>query len=104
MPFTSRIKPEDLAKLNAKIKDNAAVDREHLLEFLTLIPTNDGPSIVEEVKEWLTALHLDPTYDKIIFPDGHIEAVLGDLDSYGRVKVETILQFKEKNARTAGSL
>lgn len=100
MAFESRVKSEDLAQLNAKVKERGHVDREHLMEFLTLIPTNESKSIVDEVQEWLTALHLDPTYDKIVFSQGDIQAVLGDLDSYGRIKPETILQFKQKNAKT----
>ena len=99
MDFQTKIKPEDLAQLNAKVKANAYVDREHLMEFLTLIPTNDGPHIVKEVQNWLTALHLDPSYDRVIFPPGDIQAVISDLDSYGRVSTDTILQFKQSNSK-----
>lgn len=103
MAFESTIKPEDLEQLNAKVKAKGLVDREHLLEFLALIPTNDNQQIIAEVKEWLTALHLDPSFDKIRFPDGHIDAVLTDLDSYGRVKAETVLQLKQQSARTSNT-
>ena len=92
--FKSQIKLEDLAALNAKVKDRGYVDREHLVEFLTIIPTNDGPTIILEVKEWLADLHKDPTYDTITFPNGDIDAIISDLDSYGRVSVQTIMEFK----------
>lgn len=95
MAFESIVKPEDLARVNAKVKAKGLVDREHLLEFLAYIPTSDAGAISTEVKEWLTALHLDPAYDKVRFPDGHIAAVLTDLDSYGRVKTEHILKMME---------
>jgi len=92
--FKSLVKDADLALLNKKVKDKGFVDREHLLEFLTLIPTNDGVQIAEEVKTWLYALHNDPNFERINFPPGHIEAVLSDLDSYGRIQASTILKYK----------
>ena len=98
--FESQIVKEDLEKLNAKVKDSGYVDREHLMEFLTLIPTNDGPHIIQEVKTWLSALHNDPTYDKISFPGNDIDAVISDLDSYGRVSTQTLMDFKANNGRT----
>ena len=84
-----------LDKLNKKIYEKALVDREHLLEFLTLIPTNDAQAIIKAVKGWLKKLNDDPKFDKVVFPTGDIDAVIGDLDSYGRVQPETILKFKD---------
>lgn len=101
MAFKSTVKLADLKQLDAKVYAKGVVDREHLLEFLTLVPTNDSSQIIEEVKQWLTALHLNPKFDKIKFPSGHIDAVLTDLDSYGRVQPETILQLKQQYARTS---
>ena len=98
--FQSKIKPDDLATLNGKVKERGHVDREHLMEFLTLIPTNDGDHIVKEVRSWLYDLHNDPTYSKVVFPQGDIEAVISDLDSYGHVSTETILKFKQENSKT----
>ena len=97
--FESKVKQEDLDQLNAKVKEAGYVDREHLLEFLTFIPDNNAEQVKNEVKNWLTSLHLDPAFDKIQFPDGHIDAVIGDLDSYGRVRPETIQQFKEQSSQ-----
>ncbi len=100
MAESSFIDPNRVKKLNDKIYERGMVDREHLLEFLANLNTNDAETIVTEVKTWLTILHDDPKYDKIVFPDKDIEAVLGDLDSYGRVQAETILKFKEQSNKT----
>lgn len=97
--FKSLVKPEDLEAVNQKVYDKGLVDREHLMEFLSVIPTSDGDHIIKEVQSWLYALHNDPKYDKVQFPAGHIEAVISDLDSYGRVQPETILKFKQENGR-----
>lgn len=91
---------DKVSKLNDKVYENGGIDREHLLEFLTLIDTNDAPAIIAEVKNWLTKLHDDPKYTKVRFPKGDIDAIIGDLDSYGRVQPETILQFKQSSSRT----
>lgn len=91
---------DKVSKLNDKVYENGGIDREHLLEFLTLIDTNDAPEIIAEVKNWLTKLHDDPKYTKVRFPKGDIDAIIGDLDSYGRVQPETILQFKQSSSRT----
>lgn len=96
----SLVNPDKLKELNDKIYENAGVDRTHLLEFLTLVETSDGQQIVEAVKQWLADLHDDPKFDKVLFPKGDIDAILGDLDSYGRVQAETIMQFKENSNRT----
>lgn len=92
--------PEKLKELNAKVYEKGLIDREHILELLTIIDTSDSRDIVAEVREWLTMLHDDPTYDKVRFPQGDIEAVIGDLDSYGRVQPETIYQFKQASNRS----
>ena len=93
----STIDDTELQKLNQDVKAHGNVDREHLMKFLTLIPTNDGKTIVQEVKDWLQALHDDPTYQTVVFAKGEIDAVLGDLDSYGRVSTATIQKFKENS-------
>lgn len=98
MAEKSYVNPDKIKELNAKVFERGHVDREHLLEFLTLIDTNDADSIIREVKKWLTELHDDSHYDKVIFPQGDIDAVIGDLDSYGRVQPETILQFKQASS------
>lgn len=100
MTKKSFVDTDKLKELNDKIYEVAYIDREHLLEFLTLVDTNDAKSIVAEVEKWLNDLHGDPHYSKIRFPQGDIEAVLGDLDSYGRVQPETVLKFKEQSNKT----
>jgi hypothetical protein len=91
---------EKVDELNAKIYEQGYIDRADLMNFLTYIDTSDGKLIVGEVKGWLQGLHDDPKYDKIVFPKGDIEAILGDLDSFGKVSTETILQFKEESNKT----
>ncbi|SRR6266849_1127653 len=94
--FQSKIVPEELQKLNVDVKQVGYVDREHILRFLQLIPTNDGVHIIKEVQHWLTDLHNDPTYDTVTFPQNDIQAIIADLDSYGHVSTETVLRFKEQ--------
>lgn len=91
---------EKVAALNQKVYERGTVDREHLLEFLTLLNTNDATTIITEVKSWLQKLHDDPKYDKVYFPGKDIDAIIGDLDSYGRVQPETIMAFKQNSNRT----
>src|ERR1035437_1491633 len=93
----STVDNTELQILNQEVKAHGNVDREHMLKFLTLIPTNDGKTIVQEVQDWLQALHDDPTYGSVVFPQGDINAILGDLDSYGRVSTATIQKFKENS-------
>jgi hypothetical protein len=95
----STIKDEDLQTLNSEIKLKGYIDREHLMKFLTFIPSNDGKTIISEVKDWIQGLHDDPSYSTIVFPNGDINAILGDLDSYGRVSTQTIQQFKQNSNR-----
>lgn len=94
--FQSKIAPEELQKLNDDIKLKGIVDREHILKFLQLIPTNDGIHIIQEVEKWLTDLHNDREYDTVVFPQNDIQAVIADLDSYGHVSTDTVLKFKEQ--------
>lgn len=96
----NHVDKEGLAELNKKIKEQEYVDREDLLTFLTLLNTNDSQQIVAAVKEWLSDLSANPNYATVVFPKGDIEAVLGDLDSYGRVQTDTILSFKENSNKT----
>jgi|ERR1035437_1229041 hypothetical protein len=91
----STITDADLQTLNEQVKTSGYVDREHLMKFLMLIPTNDGVTIVKEVKDWLQTLHNDPNFPTVTFFQGDINAVLGDLDSYGKVSTETIQRFKQ---------
>lgn len=91
---------EKVAELNTKIYEQGYIDRADLMNFLTYIDTTDAKIIISEVQGWLQGLHDDPKYDKITFPKGDVEAILGDLDSYGKVSTETILQFKEQSNKT----
>jgi hypothetical protein len=97
--FKSVVKPEDLDKLNDKVYQRGHVDREHLMEFMTIIPTNDEKQIVGEVEAWLTSLHNNPKFDKVVFMNDDVNRVLGDLDSYGRVQPGTILEYKQQHSR-----
>lgn len=96
----SFVDDKKVEKLNKKVYERGHIDREHLMEFLTLIDNNDAKVIIRAVKKWLKDLHDNPKYDKVQFPDGDIEAVLGDLDSYGRLQPETIMQFKQDSNKT----
>lgn len=95
----STIADTDIQKLNQAVKEKGFVDREHLMQFLSLIPTNEASVIIQEVKDWLQALHDNPEYDKVVFPQGDIDAIIGDLDSYGRVQPLTIQQFKQNSTK-----
>lgn len=100
----SSIVPQDkLDLLNADVKTRGHVDREHLMQFLSLIPSNDSHQIVAEVKAWLTALHENPEYDKINFPGDDINSILTDLDSYGHVQASTLYKLKEQHAKEVSS-
>lgn len=98
--FKSRVEPKELEKLNNDVWEKGRVDREHLLHFLTLLPTSEAKVLITEVSNWLESLHNDPKYSKIVFPQGDIDAIIGDLDSYGRVQPETILDFKQSSNKT----
>lgn len=85
------------AEIEQDIYDKASVNREHLLAFLRLIPTNDSQVIHSTVETWLKRLHADPHFSRITFPQvdgeygGAIDRILNDLTSYGRVTHETII-------------
>ena len=91
----STISDKELQTLNQAVKEKGFVDREHLMQFLALIPTNDATVIIKEVRDWLQFLHDNPEFATVTFPRGDIDAVIGDLDSYGRVQPLTIQQFKQ---------
>lgn len=79
-----------LNNLNQDVYSRGSIDREHLLTFLTLVNTNDGRVVAEEVRTWLKSLNDDPKYDKVTFPRGDIDAILTDLASYERLRPETL--------------
>lgn len=91
------IDSKELQKLKQDIKTKGYVDREHLLQFLTLVPTSEATVIISEVKNWLQQLHDDQELSGVSFPKGDIDAIIGDLDSYGRVQPNTILEFKQSS-------
>lgn len=95
----STIPESDLKKLNQNVLKRGYIDREDMLTFLTLIPTNDGQTILEEVEDWLNDLHANPLYGNVSFIMGDISAIVGDLSSYGRVKPETILHLQGSSIR-----
>lgn len=86
---------DTLEKIEADVYAKEHVDREHLLAFLRLQNTNDGPAITKSVENWLTKLHNDPHYSKVVFADGEIQKILGDLHSYNRLLPQTILELEE---------
>lgn len=99
--MTKFVDEKKLAKLNEEVYQDARVDRSHLLEFLKLVNTNDAKVLIAEVKKWLESLHEDSKYTRVVFPTGDLDAVIGDLDSYGRLQPDTtILEYKEKSNKT----
>lgn len=100
MPDIPYVDAEKLTVLNDKVKEHGNVDREHLMEFMECMTTNDAKSIIGAVHAWLSALHEDKDFDKVTFPKGDIDAVIGDLDSYGRVQAHHILEYKQKSNKT----
>lgn len=97
MAEKSFVDPKKVQAINDKVYERGLIDREHLLEFLTIIETSDAKVIITEVKNWLQALHEDSKYDKVNFPQGDIDSIIGDLDSYGRVQADTIMEFKQNS-------
>lgn len=96
----SFIDQEKLSALNDKVYERGHVDREHIMELLSLIKTNDAQSIIDIVKKWLIARHEDPKFDKVVFPEGDINAILSDLDSYGRVSAQNLAEFKGQSNKS----
>lgn len=88
-----------LDELNQSIYDRGNVDREHLLEFLRLVPTNDARVVADEVRNWLQTLNDDPKYDKIAFPRGDIDAIITDLASYERLRPDTLHHLRQPSNR-----
>lgn len=80
-----------LADVEQDIWQQGVVNREHLLDFLRLLPTSDTLAIRAAVKDWLLKLHHDPKFSKVSFPEGDISRILDDLASYDRVRHETII-------------
>lgn len=81
----------NLADIEADVWQKGSLNREHLFQFLRLLPNNDSDAVSEATKAWLTKMHQDPKYSNVVFPQGDIDRVLSDLDSYGRVTHETLL-------------
>jgi len=98
--FVSKVNPDDLVVINSAVKAKGHLDRAHILQFLQAIPTTDGQHIILEVKKWLTDLHNDPTYATVSFPGDDINAIISDLDSYGRVSSDLLYQFKQEHGKT----
>jgi predicted Rossmann fold nucleotide-binding protein DprA/Smf involved in DNA uptake len=88
--FNSTIDKTKLDAINEQVKAREHVDREHVKAVLEAIPTNEAKVIVEEIKHWLEELHNSKDFPKVVFPKGHIDAIIGDLESYGRVQPDTI--------------
>ena len=88
-----------LEALNSDIKNKGYVDREHLLEFLRLIPDNNADNVAREVRDWLQSLHEDSELANVSFPQGDIDAIIADLGSYGRVQPGTIARLNEPTNR-----
>ena len=93
----SLVKTKDLDKLKKSITKRGHVDREHVLEFLTKIPTSEAEVVVQEVKDWLQSLHDDHELPNVSFPEATIKKIIDDLESYKRIQAKTLLQLKEKD-------
>ena len=93
------VNSEKLTALNDTIAKRGSVDREDILTVLKLVDTTDATIIVEEIKSWLKSLSDNPKFVNITLPDADIDAVLGDLGSYGVVQSITILKLKDNSNR-----
>ena len=82
------------AEIEQDIWNKGTLDRTHLFNFLKLIPTSDGQDIKAAVNAWLSRLHKDPHFSKISFHQTTIDRVLSDLESYGHVTHETVIDAK----------
>jgi putative heme iron utilization protein len=78
-------------QIETDIRSRGSVERQHLLDFLKLLPTSDATQVKTLVRTWLEKLHNDPNFSAITFSSDGIDRVLGDLESYGRVTHETVL-------------
>lgn len=83
--------PMTLEDIQNDIYQQGVVTRGHLLEYLKLQDTSDNAEIARRVRDWLEGLHADPYYSKVRFQYDGVNAILGDLASYGRVMPETIM-------------
>lgn len=88
-----------LDELNDTIYARGSVDREDILSFLTLIDTTDPLVIIAELKKWLSELNDSTKHDKVVFSQADINAVIGDLESYGVLQHATILELRENSSR-----
>lgn len=83
-----------LEGIKAAIWEVGSVNREHLLAFLQLQDTSDGPELARRTETFLRGLHADPFYSRVMFPvderGDHVNLVLDDLKVYGRATNETI--------------
>lgn len=90
------------AAIEADIYAKGSVNIEHLTAFLRLIPNSDSEAIGTAVKQWLQRLHDDPHFSKVFFPTevnthtlgvpgNAIDRVVSDLENYGRVTHETLI-------------
>ena len=87
-----------LDNINQKVKARGHVDREHVKEMLESIPTSEAKVVIAEINNWLTELHNSKEFPKVVFPKGHIDAIIGDLESYGRVQPSTLYrEYSQKS-------
>ncbi len=86
-----------LSEIEADIYKRGSVNREHVLEFLKNQPTTNATHLEEAIEAWLKQISDNPKYSKVVFGDDQIEKVVDDLNSYGRVQPETILEAYDPN-------
>lgn len=79
------------AEIEADIYAKGSLNRDHLLAFLRLAPTSDSQDLSTATRQWIQRLHDDPYYSKVTFPQGDIDRITSDLESYGHITHETIL-------------
>jgi hypothetical protein len=80
-----------LSDIEANIYQNGSLNREDILNFLSILPTSDQQAVTTAVNEWLLKLHADQHFSKVMFDDASVQRILDDLGSYGRVQHETII-------------
>jgi hypothetical protein len=93
----------NLEAIEADVWEKASVNRDHILEWLKLQPSSDGATLKADLADWLKQLHANPKFTKVNFhPEGDlgvlgvnshpIQRILDDLESYGYVTRDTILE------------
>lgn len=93
---------ESLQAIESDIWQKASVNREHVLAFLALQPSSDGPTLANSLRSWLQKLHDDPHFSKVNFPveSNHttgqvfgnaIDRIVADISSYGYPTHESII-------------